>query len=65
MAEPITQGKYKTYLGDTVYADLDEGGRGGVVKLTPENGIEALNVIYLDGVLLETLIEWYKRLPRG
>lgn len=49
--------KMKRYLGDGVYADLDEGGR---IVLTAENGIYATNTIYLEPEVSRELIEYIR-----
>jgi hypothetical protein len=44
----------KTYLGDAVYADWENG----MVKLTTENGIYTSATIYLEPEVLENLWAW-------
>lgn len=46
------------YLGDSVYVELDEHGRG--VKLTTNNGFsdDPRNVIFLDSAVLSSFFEW-------
>lgn len=41
----------KTYLGDSVYADIE----WGMVKLTTENGFGPSNTIYLEPEVYEAL----------
>lgn len=62
MAEPITETPRKVYLGDGAYADVTTFGE---VRLTTENGIEATNVIILEGIHMEELIRWWKKLTDG
>jgi hypothetical protein len=51
----------KIYLGDSVYADIDEHGRG--VKLTTENGFsdDPRNVIFLEPQVLKSFLCWLER----
>jgi len=49
----------KEYLGDAVYADLDEWRR---IVLTTENGIEATNAIVLEPEVYAALLAWVERL---
>jgi hypothetical protein len=44
----------KTYLGDGVYAELEQG----MIKLTTEDGINTTNTIYLDDGVYNTLTRW-------
>ena len=46
----------KQYLGDGVYADMENG----MIKLTTENGIEATNTIYLEEEVYEALLNYVK-----
>lgn len=48
----------KTYLGDGVYAAIEEFG----LVLTTENGIEATNTIVLEPAVLRALEEWIERM---
>lgn len=45
----------KTYLGDGVYAEVDELAR---VVLTTENGYCATNTIYLENDVWGKLVQW-------
>lgn len=49
----------KRYLGDGVYADLDEFGS---IVMTTEEGIRTTNRIVLDGEVLSMLIAWMQRM---
>lgn len=60
MPEPITQTKYKVYLGDGAFVDWDEGLQQ--VKLTAENGLEATNAIYLEAHAMGHLAVWWEML---
>lgn len=54
--------KFKTYLGDSVYADFDGFG----VILITENGIDASNTIYLEPEIVNALnryVAWLKTNP--
>ena len=49
----------KQYLGDSVYADIQDG----MLKLTTENGAGANNTIYLESEVVNALLrylEWVK-----
>ena len=46
----------KAYLGDSVYADTENG----MVKLTTENGYEPSNTIYLEPEVLSALVNYAK-----
>ena len=48
----------KTYLGDAVYARIDEF---NAVILTTENGYRATNVITLEPEVMAALLAWHKR----
>jgi len=48
----------KVYLGDAVYARVDEF---GAVILTTENGVRATNVITLEPEVMAALAAFYKR----
>lgn len=51
---------YKTYLGDSVYAEFENS----MVKLTTENGgqsTEPSNIIYLEAFVFVALNEWMKQ----
>ena len=50
----------KTYLGDGVYADLEDG----MVKLTTENGLRTSNTIYLEHETLIALEQYVAYLRR-
>ncbi len=47
----------KQYLGDAVYARLDDF--GGLI-LTTENGVETTNEIYLEPRVLEALLQFVR-----
>jgi hypothetical protein len=47
----------KTYVGDSVYADIDTA---GAVVLTTENGIEATNTIVLEPEVLAVFLRWVR-----
>ena len=47
----------KEYLGDSVYADIDNGS----IKLTTENGGYPSNIIYLETYTALELIEYIKK----
>lgn len=51
----------KTYLGDSVYAALEDG----MMKLTSENGMEATNTIYLEPEVFEALAVFAKAIGWG
>ena len=44
----------KTYLGDAVYAEINQGG----VVLTVENGIDITETIFLETEVIATLIQY-------
>ncbi len=44
----------KTYLGDSVYADVEYD----MLKLTTENGGEPSNTIYLEPEVLTSLLDY-------
>jgi len=48
----------KEYLGDSVYADIDNG----MVKLTTENGMGPSNTIYLEPEVYRALLSYVERL---
>jgi hypothetical protein len=61
MSEPgvigdIRQLPPKVYLGDAVYARVDEF---GAVILTTENGYRATNIITLEPEIMRALLAWY------
>jgi hypothetical protein len=45
------------YLGDGVYADIENG----MVKLTTENGYEATNTIFLELPVYEALVKYVEQ----
>ena len=47
----------KHYLGDSVYAEVQHG----MIKLTTDNGNGPNNTIFLEDIVVEHLIEFYKR----
>lgn len=51
----------KAYLGDSVYAEYD----GAHVVLTTENGEGPSNTIYLDGYVMQELIEFVDKIRRS
>lgn len=48
----------KTYLGDSVYGEIDRG----MIKLTTDNGLGASNIIWLEISTYERLAEWVEGL---
>lgn len=48
----------KTYLGDSVYADIENG----MVKLTTENGFGASNTVYMEPVVVANFERWLAKL---
>ena len=48
----------KTYLGDSVYAEIESG----MVKLTTEDGYESSNTIYLELSVLNALNDYVERI---
>ena len=50
----------RTYLGDGVYAELENG----MIKLTTEDGIRVTNTIYLDATVFDALVKWLERLKK-
>jgi len=48
----------KEYLGDAVYAAINERGQ---LCLTTENGIEATNTIFLDPEVITALLDYLRR----
>ena len=52
--------KYKSYLGDSVYAELEDG----MIKLTTNNGYpdDPRNVIYLDIDVYESLTNYVEQI---
>jgi len=48
----------KQYLGDGVYIETTDG----QLIMTTENGISIENTIYLDSSVMDSLIEYYKKL---
>lgn len=51
----------KTYLGDGVYADVDNAGQ---LVLTTEDGINTTNTIYLEPEVVFALFEYIKELRK-
>lgn len=47
----------KTYLGDGVYADVENG----MIKLTAENGLRAYNTIFLEPEVYEALVKFVEQ----
>jgi len=47
----------KTYLGDGVYAQIDDAGQ---VVLTTEDGLRATNTIYLEPAVLDALLTYLR-----
>lgn len=50
----------KVYLGDSVYADVDD--MGFHIVLTTENGMVASNVIYLEPAVYAELVRYATRM---
>lgn len=48
------RGTVKVYLGDSVYADVENG----MLKLTTDNGGGASNTIYLEPEVYDALVEY-------
>jgi hypothetical protein len=48
----------KEYLGDAVYADVDEFGK---IILTTEDGQEELNCIILEDAVIRALLRYIKK----
>ena len=57
-AEELTDVPIKEYLGDSVYATIDDGG----LILTTENGMGPNNTIYIDPDVYESLIKFVQRM---
>jgi hypothetical protein len=53
--------EYKRYLGDGVYADIDRG----MVKLTTEDGISVINIIYLEPEVIDALMRYVTTVVRA
>lgn len=47
--------KQKEYLGDSVYAEIDNSNR---IILTTENGLQTSNIIILEPEILENLLRF-------
>ncbi len=47
-------GNLKSYLGDGVYADVEDG----MVKLTTENGYGDTNTIFMKPEVIEAFKQW-------
>ena len=60
MTRPITETPQKIYLSDGAYVDWDENMQA--VKLTAENGVDALEAIYLDPHAMHLLLRWWHHL---
>ena len=52
----------KTYLGDGVYAALNEADQ---LVLTAENGISATNTIFIEKEVWDALLIFVKKIQRG
>lgn len=48
----------KQYLGDAVYADIDNG----MIKLTTEDGLTASNTIYLESQVVDAFLKYLQQL---
>jgi hypothetical protein len=60
MSRPITPASerpHAAYLGDGVYANIQNGG----ILLTSENGIEVQNEIFLEPSVFESLKNYVKK----
>ncbi len=55
---PAMIAKTKSYLGDAVYVQLDEGGR---IVLTTEDGYNAYNTIVLEPEVWAAMKAWVQR----
>ena len=55
----MSEGKHKSYLGDSVYVEYEDG----MVKLTTWNGHpdDPRNVIYLESEVYGALLRWVER----
>lgn len=62
MNNPITNSENKFYLGDGVYARIDDLGS---LILTTEDGYHATNTIYMELSVLNALINYVKRSKRA
>lgn len=51
---------HKTYLGDGVYADIDQW--DGSLILTTENGISVENTIVIDSSVWRSLLKYVERM---
>jgi len=49
--------KYKSYLGDSVYADVEDDGR---LVITTENGYGPTNTVILEIEVYAALVEYVK-----
>lgn len=58
---PEEQPSQKMYIGDSVYADIENG----MIKLTTENGDGATNTIYLDQSVWVALKRYVHKLSDG
>ena len=54
----MAENKKKEYIGDGVYAELDEFNS---IVLTTENGIQTTNSIVLEPAVMQSLLDFYKR----
>lgn len=52
----------KSYLGDSVYADIENG----MIKLTTENGkpYDPSNIVYLEPEVYDSLLQFVKNLKK-
>jgi len=54
--------EFKTYLGDSVYADIEQG----IIRLTTENGYGGTcNEIYLEPQVFLALIGWFEGVKKA
>lgn len=54
---PKKPASVKTYLGDSVYADIENG----MIKLTTENGGPPNDIIFLEPAVFDALVAFVKR----
>lgn len=58
---PQGEASNKAYIGDGVYVAFD----GYSLILTAEDGVRATNTIYLEPVVMDSLIEYYMKRTGG
>ena len=50
--------KFKRYIGDGVYVDLERG----MVKLTTSDGVRDTNTIFLETSVVDQFLRWLEEL---